>query len=66
MIEHYPDGTAEIPYPHRIFRWKTGNLTLRVETPEPNLPAPKIDGWACFWVSRIGPERTEYTYRPAE
>jgi hypothetical protein len=65
MIEHYPDGTPEIPYPHRIFRWKTGNLTLRVEASVPNLPAPKLEGWTCFWVSRFGSERTEYTYRPA-
>lgn len=68
MIERFPDGTPEIPYPHTTIRWSDGavSLTVRVE-PGGMLsapPAPKIDGFACHFVAHHGRSHTEYTYRP--
>lgn len=69
MIERFPEGTPEIPYPHKIFHWKRGaSPTISVEMRPGGwfgapLP-PKIDGFECFFVSHYGQERVVYSYRP--
>lgn len=67
MIERFPEGTPEIPYPHTIIHWKDGaaSLSLRVE-PGGMLsspPAPKLEGWTAYFVGHHG-THTVYTYRP--
>ena len=71
MIERFPEGTPEIPYPHKIFHWKRGvSPTIQVEmtpggwfnAPDP----PKIDGYEPFFVGHYGQERVVYSYRPVK
>lgn len=49
-----------------LFRWLDGttHLTLRVDGPSSIMgpPAPKLDGWACFFVGRHVTYST-FTYR---
>jgi hypothetical protein len=63
MIERFPDGTDAIPYPHKIFNWKTGGPTLQVEiAPSERGNPPKIEGWKPFFVGFLGYDAPHMTY----
>ena len=68
MIERHPEGTKQIPYPHKIIHWKRGEPTLTLEADPRNTRRtnpPKIEGWKCFFIGFFGYERpTHYSYRP--
>lgn len=66
MIDRFPEGTPEIPYPHKVYRWKDGSVTMTVEL-DPHMRGnpPKIDGWAPFFVGFHGYDQPmTYSYRP--
>jgi hypothetical protein len=68
MIERHPNGTTEIPYPHKIFYWKRGQPTLMVEL-DPHLRGnpPKIEGWEPRFVGFYGYDKPmSYSYRRKE
>lgn len=67
MIERFPEGTSEIPYPHKIIRWKDGQVTLTIEL-DPHMRGnpPKIAGYEPFFVGFHGYDQPmHYSYRPA-
>lgn len=66
MIERYPEGTDEIPYPHKVFKWRDGRVTMTIEL-DPHMRGnpPQIEGWSPFFVSFHGYDKPmNYTYRP--
>jgi hypothetical protein len=70
MIERYPEGTEEIPFPHKIFHWEevrpTATPTLTIEVPPSDrLNAPKLAGWTHFFVGFHGYDKPcHLSYRP--
>ena len=68
VIERFPEGTDEIPFPHKVFHWKRGVPTLTIELPYTwalrKFP-PKLAGWTPFFCSVFGHDKPmTYSYRP--
>lgn len=68
MIERHLSGTKEIPYPHKIFHWRNGDITMTVELDpldHSRRNPPKIEGWEPFFIGFHGYDKPmHYSYRP--
>jgi hypothetical protein len=66
MIERFPEGTPEIPYPHHVDHSERFGPTIRLRVEPGGMlsapPAPKIEGFECFFVGHLG-DHTIYSYR---
>ena len=66
MIERFPEGTTEIPFPHKLFHWTDGSVTMTVEM-DPHLRGnpPHFKGWTPFFSGFHGYDKPmSYSYKP--
>jgi hypothetical protein len=51
----------------KLFRWADGTRTLTVRTEGGGFfdEPPKLRGWTCFFVGRVGGSHTTWAYRRA-
>ena len=66
MIERFPEGTPEIPFPHTVEHSDRHGTSIRVRVEPGGMlsapPAPKIPGFVCHFVGHHA-DHTVYSYK---
>lgn len=66
MIERYPEGTNEIPYPHTVEHSRRFGTSIRLRVEPGGMlsapPPPEIPGFVCHFVGHHG-DHTIYSYK---
>lgn len=69
MIERFPEGTDEIPYPHNVHRWADGGVSMDVwldPRHHVRTALPKIEGWEPHFIGFHGYDKDmRVSYRPS-